>query len=433
MRTVVASALLLVAAAFGANPASAENIVDIYRLAEQYDADYRAAQASLRASLEADPQARAALRPQIDLSADLSYVDLDAPRRDEQFTRGGLTLSLSQSLYRRDLTVQLDQVDASVAQAKAEFEAARQELILRVADAYFNVLAGLDNQDFVRAEKEAIGQQLEQAQRRFEVGLIAITDVKEAQASYDLAVAEEIDAENILARTRQALLVLTGTPFGELQRIVDEAPLSAPDPEDKEQWVTTAQEQNLILIAARYATDVARQGIEINRSDRYPKIDLIAQYDHDNINGGFSDGDLNTASVGVQLNVPLYTSGAIGSRVEQSRAQFDQTLELQEKLRRTTVQQTRDAYLGVIAAMSRVRALDQARTSTQAGAEATQAGFEVGTRTSVDVLLALRETYLAQRNYARARYDYILDLLRLKLAAGILSFEDMQGIARWLK
>jgi outer membrane protein len=434
MRAPVVSALLI-AAAFCAGAASAENIVQIYEIAKLNDADYRAAEATLRASLEADPQARAALRPQIDLSADLSYVnsDRDISGVEDDFTQGGLAVSLSQSLYRRDLRVQLDQVDASVAQAKAEFEAADEALILRVSAAYFDVLAALDNLDFAKAEKEAIAQQLEQAQRRFEVGLIAITDVKEAQASFDLSVASEIEAENLLATSRQALLVLTGTSFDELQRLVDDAPLKPPDPEDKEQWVEIAQEQNLSLIAAKFATEVARQGIEINRSDNYPTLDLIAQYEYQDADGGLNPRDVNTASVGVQLNYPLYTSGARGSRIEQARAEFHTAQELLEKQRRTTVQQARDAYLTVIAAISRVRALNRALESSQAAAEATQAGFEVGTRTSVDVLIALRSTYGAQRDYARARYDYILNTLSLYQAAGILAEEHLEAIARWLR
>lgn len=434
MRTPVVSALLI-AAVFCAGTARAENIVDIYEIARLNDADFRAAEATLRASLEADPQARAALRPQIDLSADLSYINTDdnAPGIEDDFTQAGLALSLSQSLFRRDLRVQLDQVDASVAQAKAEFEAADEALILRVSEAYFNVLAALDNLDFAEAEKEAIAQQLEQAQRRFEVGLIAITDVKEAQARYDLSVAEEIEAENLLATSRQALLVLTGTPFEELQRLADDAPLVPPNPEDKEKWVEIAQEQNLSLIAAKFAAEVARQGIEINRSDNYPTLDLVAQYAYQDASGGFNEGDSNTASIGVQLNYPLYTSGARGSRIEQAQAQFHTAQELLEKQRRTTVQQARDAYLTVIAAISRVRALNQALESNQAAAEATQAGFEVGTRTAVDVLIALRSTYAAQRDYARARYDYILNTLSLYQAAGILAKEHLEAIARWLR
>ncbi|MDH3712336.1 MAG: TolC family outer membrane protein [Gammaproteobacteria bacterium] len=415
--------------------AEAENIVEIYEFAKLNDADYRAAEAALRASLEADPQARAALRPQIGLSADLSYVntDDDVPGIKNDFTQGGLALSLSQSLYRRDLRVQLEQVGASVAQAKAEFEAADEALILRVSEAYFDVLAALDNLDFAEAEKEAIAQQLEQAQRRFEVGLIAITDVKEAQAQFDLSVAAEIQAENLLATTRQALVVITGTPFEELQRVADDAPLNPPDPDDIEQWVSIAQEQNLSLIAARFAAEVARQGIEINRSDNYPTLDLVAQYAYLDKDGGFNEGDSNTASIGVQLNYPLYTSGARGSRIEQARAEFETTQEFLEKQRRTTVQQARDAYLTVIAAISSVRALKQALESSQAANEATQAGFEVGTRTAVDVLITLRSTYEAQRDYARARYDYILNMLSLYQAAGILAEEHLEAIARWLR
>ncbi len=434
MRGITLS-LCLAGAALCAGVTQAEDLFDIYRLARLNDADYGAAEATLRASLEADPQARAALRPQVDLNADYTYIDTDGNNfsTDDDYTQTGLSLSLSQSLYRRDLSVQLEQVDASVAQARADFAAADEALILRVADGYFNVLAARDTLDFARAEQEAIAQQLEQAQRRFEVGLIAITDVKEAQARFDLAVAQEIEARNILAVSREALLVLTGTPYDELERLAEDAPLVAPDPDDIEQWVTTAQEQNSALAGARHATEVARQGIEINRSDNFPTLDLVAQYAYQDTGGGFNRGESNTASIGVQLNYPLYTSGAIGSRVEQARAEFDAARERLEKQRRTTVQQARSAYLSVIAEISRVRALRQALVSTQAGAEATQAGFEVGTRTSVEVLIALRETFLAERNYARARYDYILNLLRLKQAAGILAETDLEGIARWLR
>lgn len=434
MRALVISTLLAVAV-LAVRSVGAEDIIDIYELARNNDADYRAAQAELRAALEADPQARAALRPQIGLDADVSYnySEDGVLNIDDTYTQGNVGLALTQSLYRRDLQTQLELVNTSVAQANAEFEAADEALILRVSEAYFNVLGALDNLDFVVAEKEAIGQQLEQAKRRFEVGLIAITDVKEAQARYDLAIADEIEADNILDTNRQALEVVTGIPVGQLKRVADDAPLPPPDPEDEEKWVDTAEEQNLSLIAARLAAEVARQNIEINRSDNYPTLDLLAQYGYQNANGDFNDIDRNQASIGVQLNYPLYTSGARGSRIEQARAEFEAAQELLEKQRRITIQQARTAYVGVIAAISRVQALDRARESTQAGAEATQAGFEVGTRTSVEVLVALRETYRAQRDYARARYDFILDTLRLYQAAGILARVHLEAIARWLR
>ncbi len=433
---VLLAGLTLAGALAASAPVRAENLIEIYELAKLNDADYRAAEATLRARLAADPIARARLRPQVDLGASATYIDNNPEASssfDNEYTQSTVSLSLTQSLYRRDLLETLEQVDASVAQAQAEFDAATQDLILNVAERYFDILAARDNLTFARAEKDAIDRQLEQAQRRFEVGLIAITDVKEAQARFDQAVAQEIEADNGLAVSREALRVLVETEFGALAPLSAEAEPVQPDPPDIDAWVSTAEQQNLALRAARLAAEVARRQIEIERSGDYPTLDLVASHSYQDSDGGASEGESTTTSLGVRFNLPLYAGGGTRARTGQSRAEFDAARERAEKQRRSTLQQARSAYLSVLAGISGVRARAQALASTQAGAEATQAGFEVGTRTAVDVLIALQNTYLAERNYARARYDYILNMLRLRRAAGTLEQGNLEAINRWLR
>jgi len=319
-----------------------------------------------------------------------------------------------------------------VAQADAQYEAARQDLIVRVAQAYFNILTAQDNLEFAQAEKKAIAHQLDQARQRYNVGLSAITDVKEAKASYDLAVASEITAQNQLDTAREGLREIIGQSPASIAPLA-QVRLVSPHPQDIKRWVDTALSQNLGVLASEAATRVAKDDVERQRSGRYPSLDVVASHSYsDNIGAGFGSKGTDS-SIGLQLSIPLYSGGAINSRTRQAADLYSEAQDNLEKQRRTTVVQTRDAYLTVEADISHVKALKQSLASTQTALEATQAGFQVGTRTIVDVLNAEQQVFGAKRDYAKARYGYILATLKLKQAAGTLNATDLDQINAWLK
>ncbi len=416
-------------------PAPAEDLITIYRLALEQDVELKIAEADYRSALAALPIAKSGRLPQISLSADTSRRETDnSETGDDTFDSSGYTLSLTQSLYNTDLAADISAAEASTEAERARLEAAQQSLALRVAENYFDILAAQDNVDFAYAERTAIARQLEQAQKRFEVGLIAITDVHEAQARFDSAEAQAILAENLLENAYQALAVITGDAgIRELAKLGDELRLVVPDPADAGDWVEFALDNNRELIAARENLNAARFARRKADRGRYPTVDLVASYaDQDtenNILGEFEQEDL---SVGIELQIPLYTGGRIGSEQAQAEADLQaarNTVLLQSRL---ASQQARTSYLDVVSGISQVKALAQALESSNIALEATQAGFEVGTRTSVDVLVSLRETYLAQRDYASARYDYLVNTLRLKQAAGLLEAGDLAQINRYL-
>jgi len=306
-------------------------------------------------------------------------------------------------------------------------------LILRVAEAYYNVLAAQDNLAFAQAEKKAIGEQLEQTRRRFDVGLIAITDVKESQAQYDLSVAQEIQAENQLSTSTETLRTIIGQMPDSLNALQEDIPLLIPDPADIDQWVETARENNLNLKTARYAFDIARKQVDINRAGHYPSLSLSVS--HDDTTQDIENTpsiDRKDTTVSLNLSVPIYSGGLTSARTRAAISEQERSRALRERALRDTIKVTRDSYLGVTTSIAQVKALKQALISTQTAYEATQAGFEVGTRTAVEVLSVLREQYRAERDYAQARYDYLLNILRLKQAAGTLTPNDVVQINQWL-
>jgi outer membrane protein len=339
----------------------------------------------------------------------------------------------------------LRQADKVVAQAELNLEAARQDLLLRVANAYFGVLAAEDLLAAEVASREAIARQLEQAQRRFDVGLIAITDVQQAQAAYDNAVATEIGAQRNLASTEEVLREIVGDYVADLESPTTELPLVPPQPASPEAWVATAMDQNLALAATRIGTDIAQDSIDILRASRLPSISLSAgasSSTSDNrttvqVNGvptttpraGTSDG----RNFSINLSVPLYTGGFNSSRIQQAVYQHRAAQEGLERVVRQTERVTRDAYLSVTSEISRVRALQRAVESNTTALRATEAGFEVGTQTTVDVLAAQDNLRRAETNYAISRYDYILNLLLLRQAAGSLNVADIEQIDTWLQ
>ncbi len=422
---------------------AAEDLSHIYTLAESKDPQFRSVQAAYRATLEQRPQARAQLMlPTLSFNSNTAYNRQDTTLGgDFGVGSGGLTefhsygwgLQLNQPIYHHDRYVALQQADEAIRQAELEVDAAQQDLIVRTGERYFTMLAGLDNLEFARAEKDALGRQLEQTTQRFEVGLIAITDVHEAQAGYDLATADEILALNLLDNTIEALREVTGEYHRNLALLGEKLPLLAPDPQDIEQWTDTALQQNLRLASALVAAESAQNEIRRQYAGHIPTLDIVGSHGFFRQGGRFGNVEQTTTVLGLELNVPIYEGGQVVSRTREAEQRYLEILENLERQRRTTVRQTRDSYLGVISGISRVKALNQAVVSTETALEATEAGFEVGTRTSVDVVSASRDLFRAKRNYAKARYDYILDILRLKQAAGTLSPDDLSEINAWLR
>jgi outer membrane protein len=442
--------------------AAQESLIAIYERALQNDPALREAEANYLATAEARPQARSGLLPSLQLSSTNARSDSENPNPPLDFQTGqpsqvisstestrdqrNLSLSLNQSIFDWSRYVSLRQADKVVARAETDFAAAQQDLLLRVADTYFNVLAAEDTLASAVAARESIARQLEQAERRFEVGLIAITDVQETQAGFDTAVADEIAAQRALATAQEFLREIIGEYVTDLAGPTDELPLLNPDPANPEQWVNTAMQQNLALISSRIGRDIAEDDIKITRAARFPTLDFSTSLndqtsDLTQTNNFFnlpsSGSSATTVSEGYNwsfnFSVPLYTGGLNRSRIQQNVYRHRVAMEALERIARQTERETRDAYLGVISEISRVQALRQAVQSSQTALRATEAGFDVGTRTSVDVLTSQNNLRRAETTYARSRYDYILNVLRLKQAAGGLSAEDLREVDGWLQ
>ncbi len=405
-------------------PAPAETLFQIYELALANDSEFLAASAANRAAQEIRPQARAGLLPSARVLLDANWNE---PPQLEDFGYSAV-LSIEQPVYRPDRRIALQQADSRIARADALYAAARQDLMVRVAERYFGVLEADDELSFARATLEASEQQLRQSRQRFEVGLTAITDVEEAKAGFDRARAQLIAAGNALDTAREALRETSGE-YQEALAPLGTMPLAAPDPADIDRWTETALGQNLRLLASRNATETARREIDRVRAGHHPAVDAVGSHRREDRS---PLGQTDSTSIGLRLNLSLYDGGSVLSRTRESRHLYQQALDELERERRRAQRETRDAYLGVNSGISRVNALEQAVRSSKAAADAVEAGFQVGTRTSVDVLDAQRELFRARRDLAEARYSYILDMLRLKRAAGTLSEADVRQVSGWL-
>lgn len=454
---VLALGMLLTAAS-----AQAEDLKSVYERALANDPQIREADALRRAAREARPQAWAAILPQISGSASKTRADTTSSGQfpQEQRLPTGQTvvlnflssstsepetdrwsLDLRQSLISWDNWVAIKRASRQVAQAEADFQAAEQQLIVRVAEAYFNVLAAQDTVDAQSSALEAISRQLEQAEKRFEVGLIAVTDVQEAKAARDSAAAAVIAAKRQLASTEELLREITAEKYAELAKPGETMPLKSPEPADEAQWVERSMEQNLALVSSRLAADIARDNVRAAFGGHLPELDLVASKSNteqtspinfSSGNTGLRTSDSEDESYSLQVTLPIFSGGAAQSRVRQSEFQWRAARERLTRVSRQTERQARDAYLGVISEISRVNALRQALESNQTALKATEAGYEVGTRTAVDVLEARRNLTQAQTNYSRSRYDYILNVLRLRFASGTLDRTTLEEVNTWL-
>jgi len=413
------------------NVTQADDLYQIYQKALEKDPQLLQSAAARDAAREAIGASKAALLPQIALSA--KYEDNSSNRDDREFDGTSGAISLSQSVYDRSNWISLDSAELTATQADAAYNAAKQGLILRVADAYFDILLAKDNLELVQATKKAISRQLEQTKQRFAVGLTAITDVHEAQAEYDSVLADEIITKNNLQNSYETLRTITGMYHRDLNQLNTErfSPVD-PTPANSEGWVTLAEERNLQLMIQRLAVDISRLNIDSAKAGRLPTLSLTAQQSTDNTEGFSRPYSNDDTYLGLELSVPLYTGGAISSGIKVAQAQYVQTSEQLNETYRSVVSNTINAYNDVFASISTVKAYEQTVISRESSLQATEAGFEVGTRTIVDVLNSTRNLYDAKSRLSQARYNYVLSVLSLKQAAGTLSEDDLEMINRGL-
>ncbi len=423
--------------------ASALDLNEAMDLAQQYDTTFQVAYANYLATIEASSLSTSAILPQIGFNAFYQRGNTEIDRSgtvvDSDNNSDGYSINLNQVIFDKTVFDNLDQGDAIAAKALADLETAKQDTIVRVATAYFNVLTAIDTVETASAEKKAIGKQLEQSKERFNVGLSAITDVKEQQASYDISVADEIIAINNLSNTREALRVIINAYPDKLEIARPEIPLAVPEPMDINAWQEKSLQGNFSLLATKYSVDAAQSAYDGSKGGHYPTLGLNASYgvvNSDERDIGFPtplpSSENTDAKVILSLDIPIYSGGFTSSTVRQKLSELNRAKALQEQEKRKTIALARSAYLSLEADIAQVKARKQAVISTQTSLDATMAGYDAGTRTSVDVLLSQRLLYSSQRDYSIARHSYITDSLELKRVAGTLTISDVDEINKWL-
>jgi len=423
--------------------AFATDLITLYREAQLQDSTYAGAKAQYIGAQEKLPQAKALLLPSVNFAAGTRYneVNTDYPNNPgiaagrNEFYDYNYGVNVIQPLYRRQNVATVEQAKVQVKQADTQLSVASQDLIGRVARGYFDVLLARVNLATILSQKTAVAQQLEQAKRNFIVGTATITDSREAQARYDLVVAQQLGAENDLEVSTRALEQIVGKPVGRLAGISTPVMLNAPEPADMNAWVEQAYQSNLQIAIAQQNVEIAAQQVKKADAGHYPTLDAVGSlsdnYASDSALGIRSD--IRAAVVGLQLNVPLYQGGSISSQVREAVAGQERARQDLESARRTVAQQTREAYLGVTSGLAQIQALRQAMGSTKLQLESTKLGQEVGVRTQVDVLNAEQQISLAERNLAQAVYNTIVNQLRLKAAVGKLAEADLADVNRLLK
>ncbi|MDP5292104.1 outer membrane channel protein TolC [Oceanimonas sp. CHS3-5] len=434
MKKTLLSTLVLLCAA---GQVQAENLLDVYQQATQNDPQVREAKARRDAAFEKINESRAPLLPQVNLGAGATYTESN--QTDSTITNAGV--NLSQALYRKSSWVNLDITEKQAAQSDVSYKREQQALIVRATQAYFNVLNAEDALSFVQANKEAVSRQLEQTKQRFEVGLSAMTDVHEAQAQFDQALADEILARNALDNSKEALRELTGMTYEQLAPLNTDSFSPEASALRADGWLKIALEQNLELHGQRIAKDIASEQISLAQAGHHPTLDLNAglnsrRTDFSGSSTGISnarDNTLSEGSIGVDFKLPLYSGGATSSQVTQARYNYVAASEVLEKTFRSVQSSVYSSYNDVTGALGSIRAFEQLVVSAQSALSATEAGYEVGTRTIVDVLNATRQLYNARQQLSSARYNYIVSQLQLKQAAGNLTEQDLADINNGLQ
>ncbi len=417
--------------------ANAADLIEIYHAAQSQDAVFAAARASQQAGQEKLTQGRSLLLPSVNLSANStknSLTNTYAPGSflaafggSQQYRSHGYGVTLVQPLFREQNWAGYKEAELQVAISEAQFKLAEQDLILRSAQAYFDVLIAQDTVQLTAAQKSAIAQQLEQAKRNFEVGTATITDTHEAQARYDLIVAQELVAANNLEVKQRTLQQLVNGNVTQLNVLGPAFRLEPPAPADVQKWVADAQQGNYRIAMAQAAYELAEQEVARNRGGHLPTVDLVASHNNTTNSGGnaFTAQNTRATAIGVQLNMPLFQGGATQSRWREAEANLEKAKQDLESTRRNVELQTRQAYLGVVSGIAQVQALQQALKSSESLLEASKLGQEVGVRTSLDVLNAQQQMYSTRRDLFQAQYNYLVAQLSLTAAAGSLDEADL--------
>jgi len=451
MKRTITSLVVGLATAISSTNLYADDLLAVYEQAKANDPVVLKAHAQLMAAKEGVVQARSVLLPQLSASASLTTGESETINSDEDFPvpLGGIYTvdsdntsygaNLNMQLYHHDSWLRMDNAKKSAHLSDVSYQISKQDLIIRVTEAYFNVLSAQDDLEFAKAEKAAIERQLEQTKQRFSVGLTAITDVHEAQAQYDNAVTAEIRAENAVYNAEEALRVITNVYPRNLSKLnTDRFSASRPVPDSANEWQQTAEAKNLDIIAQKIGVDIAKEDIKIARAGHYPTLDLTGRYtsSDDTLDTAFGPEydkpTLDSHSIGITLTVPIYSGGATTSQVRQAQSNFVSASQDLAQTHRNAVRNTRNAYNTVIAAVSAIKALEQSVISAESALKATEAGFEVGTRTIVDVLDSTRNLYNAKRNLSTTRYGYIQSVLSLKRAGGTITEKDVSDINQGL-
>lgn len=427
-------------------PAFAADLLDTYHAAQGQDSVFAAARSTQQAGKEKLTQGRSTLLPSVNFTASSTYNNNEVQYNQaglpptilqgtSRFINNGAAITLVQPLYRQNNWQVYSESELQVVQTEAQFKNAEQDLIIRSAQAYFDVLAAQDAVNLTAAQKTAIAEQLAQAKRNFEVGSATITDTLEAQARYDLINSQAIAAQSNLEIKERTYQQLTNAMPNNLKPVGASLKLEVPQPADAEKWVAEAQLGNLQLTAAKAATELADKEVTRNRGGHYPTLDLVGSYGKNKItpvgSGTFLNGnnaldtDQTTSYVGVQLNIPLFQGGSTQSKWREAEANRDRANAELESARRNVDLQTRQAYTGVVNGMSQVMALEQALKSSEKLLEASKLGQEVGVRTNLDVLNAQQQLYSTRRDLYLAKYNYLISRLKLKAAVGSLAEEEL--------
>lgn len=426
----------MVLVAFGITSANALDLSEAYQLALQNSPVIKQAEAKQSALNESKDQGIARFLPTVSVTAAASRDrlhnnragrDFRGPLVNQEYWNQTFNVNLKQPLFHWDYWIQLSQSENQVAQAEASYQAELQNLMIKTCETYFNVLAAQDNLEYTTAEMQAIAHQLEQVKDRYQVGIIADTDVHEAQAGFDQALASEIEASNNLDKQKDALKVIIGETEASFASLGEQLPLLRPEPTELSAWTKSAEDNNLEIIAALNQAEYLRKNIDLQNNGHLPTLDLVASYGVSDVNSSFGlRGD--TQSVGLQFNMNLFEGGAVSSRTRQAGYEFKAATESLNQKKLELKRQVKEAYRGIIANIRRVDALKSSVASAQSALEATEAGFDIGTRSMVEVLTEQRNLYRAKREYSRSRYDYLLNSLKLKYSGSNLSSDDLAKI-----
>ncbi len=438
-RNVIAAKTLLLSVAMSlmVGPLHAASLAEVYDLAVENDPQLGSAQATFLSRQEVVAQNRALLMPSIILAGSTS----DNRRRflstntipTDRFNEHNWSAVLSQPVFRLDSWYRFQQAKDIRAEAVANFATEQQALLVRVAESYFAILEAEAALSASNAERSAVQRQLEQVQQRFDVGLVAITDVLESQAAFDSSTVSVIEAEGAQTTSFEPLLRLTGQAFDEISELSEEFPVRGPEPQNEESWVETALQSNYQLIAAKERLEQARNGLKLAKSGHMPTIDAQVVYSH-NVSGGvnFLGAEIDQRTMALNLNVPVFQGGGVRSQVKQASFGLDAAQQNLDLINRQVTENTRSLFVAVNTDVARVRARLRGIESAQSALDATQTGYEVGTRNIVDVLNAQRNLFLSQFQYASARYLYVLNTLRLKQTVGTLNPDDIYDLNQFI-